>query len=264
MEREGFAFALSAGGTLRGADWAASLERGEQEERQHPTGENNPASDRWMADVWTVGGALVRPISVSEGLLALWARYTTLSGHGARGDLPDTTTFVSDERVFHGEAEVRLEVRESLSLLGKAILRHEARSRYDQLAQVGSDLRSWSAGFGIGAVYRPWSSLAFSATVSVNAYGAGGAMPDPREMGPVYGLYVAPELALEASDAFGRAASLGVLWSAFKGGAVAASLGYSAASPQDQVVSLESLPEGRRACWLVRFGIVVGERDSGL
>jgi len=256
MERDGRALAVSAAGDAAGATWTAFVERGKQEERQHPPGQNNPQSDTWTSDAWTVGLAARRALGPRTEL-ALSGRYTTLSGAARRGDLPDTVTFASDESVFDAAADLSLQARPFVQLVARLTLRHEGRDRRDQLAQVQSDLASWTTGFGVAAAYHPGPAFAVAGGLAVAVYGAGGGIPDPTDMGIAYRTYVAPELSLAATDAHGWATGLSVLWAALPGrGALWARMQRASLGPSDPI-GLPLVPDGHRRSWTVEAGVML-------
>ncbi len=131
------------------------------------------------------------------------------------------------------------------------------RARTDQLAHVGSTVRSWTTGFGLAAVLRPSARLQLSPAVANTWYGAGGGIPDPLKMGKAFGRYVAPELAVDASDAGVRAAGLTALWSVRDGTGVWGSVRYLSLSPSGEAVSLPFQPEGTRSRWTAEVGMTV-------
>ncbi len=258
LEREGFAGGVSAGGTVRGTEWATFAELGSLKERQHPPGLNDPDPDTWDTEGLTLGASLVKPFSARNTVLSLTARYTDLSGTAGRGDLPDTTTFVSDESVFHGEGELALDVSKTVRLVSRLVLRHEDRLREDYLAHVRSPVQSWTTGVGLAAVVRAGERLAVSAGVGNTWFGAGGGIPDPGEMGRAYGRFVAPEMALNATDAGALAGALSASWKLRKAVRLWGALRYSTLSPAEQAVSLASQPEGDRTAYRMSLGFRVG------
>lgn len=257
LEREGYAGAVSAGGTAAGVTWTAFLESGTQEERQFSAQGVTPDVDTWCSDALTFGGAVARPLSIRNGQLSLSGRYTRLSGGAGRGDLPDTVTFLSEERVFHGDGELRLDTSERTRLVASFAVRYEDRDRTDQLAHVGSHVSSWTTGFGLAAVFRLDARLQVSPTVANTWYGASGVIPDASKTGKAFSRYVAPEMALSASDAGVRMAGLTVLWSIRDGAGVWGGMRYLSLSPSREAVSLPFQPQGTRMRWAVDLGMVV-------
>ena len=95
------------------------------------------------------------------------------------------------------------------------------------------------------------------------AYGAGGGIPDPTDLGVAYRRYVAPALSLEATDARGWAASLSALWSVLPGAAVWLRLAPAALKGVTGGARLPALPPGDRTGWTLEAGIVVREAGGG-
>ena len=257
MERDGTAIALSLGGEAIGGTWTAFVERGEQEERQHPPGRNDPDSDTWTTDAWTAGAALQRGFG-SAIQVVVSGRYSILAGEARRGDLPDTVTFVSDESVLDLAADVEIEPVPMVQLRARLTFRSENRDRRDQLARMRSDLEGWTTGFGVSVAYRPFPSLALGAGGAIAHYGAGGAIPDPADTGPAYSTYVAPELSLEATDATSWAASGSVLWSLLPTASLWARVSGTSLSGSEGGVRLPLAPGGKRKWWSVELGAVLG------
>jgi Family of unknown function (DUF6850) len=258
LERDGLALNVSAAGEAAGAAWTAFVERGGQQERQAPPGQNDPAWDTWTTDAWTVGAAVRRAPAAARVQLAISGRYTTLSGQARRGDLPDTVTFLSDESVFDGAADMSVQASGAVRVLGRLTVRHEDRNRRDQIAALRSELQSWTTGLGVAAAYRPASSLTVALGGALAKYGAGGAIPDPTGLGVVYRTYVAPELSLEATDALAWAASLSALWSVLPGGSLWLRVAPASLSPASSAAQLPLLPAGDRTAWTVEVGVVAG------
>jgi hypothetical protein len=256
LERDGLALNLSAAGEAVGAAWTAFLERGSQEERQAPPGQNDPKWDTWNTDAWTLGAALRRAPPGARVQLAISGRYTTLSGLARRGDLPDTVTFLGDESVFDGAVDARVQATPTVQLLGRFTLRYEDRARRDQIAALRSELRAWTTGLGLAAAWRPVPSLALAGGAGFATYGAGGAIPDPTDLGVAYRTYVAPELSLEATDARGWAASLSALWSVLPSGSLWVRVAPASLSAVGGT-QLPLLPGGNRTGWTVETGVVV-------
>jgi hypothetical protein len=257
LERDGLAASLSAAGEAAGATWTAFVERGDQEERQHPPGDNDPASDIWTTDAWTVGAAVQRSLGARASAM-LSGRYIALSGRARRGDLPDTVTFVADESVLDVGADIVIAPAGARGpqLAGRVVIRRENRARRDQIALLRSDLACWTTGFGVAVAYRPWPTFAVAAGGALARYGAGGVIPDPAGLGPAYRAYVAPELALQASDARATAATLSVLWAVLPAGSLWARASRSSLRGSSDV-RLSLAPGGERAAWSLEMGIVL-------
>jgi hypothetical protein len=261
MERDGTALAFSAAGEAIGGTWTAFVERGEQEERQHPPGRNDPDSDTWTSDAWTAGAAVQRAFG-SAIHVVVSGRYSRLSGQARRGDLPDTVTFVSDESVLDLAADVDIAPMSALRLLARLTFRSENRDRRDQIARLRSDLEGWTTGFGVAVAYRPFPSLALGAGGAIARYGAGGAIPDAADTGPAYSRYVAPELSLAASDATSWAASGSVLWSLLPAASLWARVRGTSLSGSDTAFQLPLVPDGKRTGWYIEVGVVLRQEGQ--
>jgi hypothetical protein len=257
LERDGMALAFSAAGEAAGGTWTAFVERGEQEERQHPPGQNVPESDTWTADAWTVGAGVHRAFGSGGTEIVLSGRYTTLSGQARRGDLPDTVTFVGEESVLNLTADVAVVPVPALRLLARLTFRREHRDRRDQLAWIRSDLEGWTTGVGAAVEYRPLPTLALGVGTAFATYGGGGAIPDPAGTGPAYSTYVAPELSLAATDAASWAASASVLWSVLPTGSLWVRARRSSLGGSGNGVQLPLTPDGTRTGWSVEVGVVL-------
>jgi hypothetical protein len=256
MERDGLALNLSAAGEVSGATWTVFVERGGQNERQHPPGSNDPKSDTWKSDGWTVGTAVQRNLG-ARAELAVSGRYTTVAGTARRGDLPDTVAFLGDESVLDASADLSLTTSPALQLAARITLRREHRVRTDQLAQLHSDLESRTIGLGAAAAYRVAPSLSLALGAAVAGHGAGGAIPDPTGQGIAYRTYVAPELSLEASDTRAWAVSLSALWAALPSGSFLVRVRRSGLTGARGAVQLPLTPSGDRTGWGVEGGVVL-------
>jgi hypothetical protein len=256
LERDGLSLNLSAAGELAGAGWTAFLERGDQEERQAPLGQNKPKWDTWNTDAWTVGAALRRAPAAARVQLVISGRYTALSGQARRGDLPDTVTFLGDESVLDAAADLRFEATAKIQAQARLTLRYENRTRRDQIAGLRSERQSWTMGLGLAAAWRPAPSFAIAAGAAFATYGAGGAIPDPTSLGVAYRTYVAPELSLDATDARAWAASFSLLWSVLPSGSLWARVQPASLEAVSGTL-LPLLPSGDRTGWTLETGVIV-------
>ncbi len=68
---------------------------------------------------------------------------------------------------------------------------------------------------------------------------------------------MAPELALQATDAGGLAANLSVRWSALPSGSLWARVRHTSLSSSDGAVRLPNAPEGTRTRWSMEVGVVM-------
>lgn len=254
LDRDGLAFGLSAGGRAAGTDWAAFVESGSQEERQHSRSENDPPVDSWTTDGLTVGAGLQRPLGPAADL-TLAGRYSTLAGEAARADLPDTVTFVADDVAAHGSAELRFRGIAAVALIGRLDVRYEDHSRSDQIEGVRLESSSWNTSAGVLAVWTPHPALEAFGGAGIVRYGAGGSMPDPTEIGPAFERFVAPDLALMISDAEGYAASAGLIWHGLPGGFVSARGSWQSVSPVAESTVAGLQPDGTRSVWAVELGL---------
>ncbi|MDP2959546.1 MAG: hypothetical protein Q8N53_24210 [Longimicrobiales bacterium] len=258
MERDGLAGSLELGGETGTLTWTGFVERGALEERQHPTGDNDPASDIWAADAWTFGGAARLGENGGRTGASASIRYTSVSGEASRGDLPDTVTFVGDESVLDAWVQATGRLNERVRVLALVTLRSEGRARTDQLARVGSDLQGWTTGLGAGVELRASERLELGGSAALATYGGGGGIPDPSLMGPAFRRYVAPELILAASDATATEASLSLLWKGLPRGAVWARARYHNLKGSEGAVTVSGGPQGDRDRWTVDVGVVLG------
>jgi hypothetical protein len=188
--------------------------------------------------------------------IAISGRYTTLSGQARRGDLPDTVTFLGDESVFDGAADVRVRAVPAVHLQARLTLRYEDRDRRDQIAGLRSALQAWTTGLGLAAAWRPVPSLALAGGAAFANYDARGAIPNPADLGVAYRTYVGPELALEATDARAWAASLSLSWSVSPSGSLWARV-QPASLQAAGATRLPLLPDGDRTGWTLETGVIV-------
>jgi hypothetical protein len=258
IERDGFAGSVEAAGERGPYAWTLFVERGVQDEHQYALGEADPPRDAWETDAWTAGGAVRLGAAGADDQVVVSVRYTTLAGQATRGDLPDTLTFVSDESLLDATAEASKALGDRLVLTARATLNREDRTRSDHLARVGTDIQGWATGFGAGLVVRASDRMEFGAAGAAVAYRAGGGIPRPDLLGPVYGSYVSPELALAASDGTAMAAGVSVLWRGLPTGALLAGARYGRLEPAGGTVTLTEAPSGRRTTWVVEVGVLLG------
>ncbi len=253
IDRDGLAFGISAGGRILDADWLLFAERGSQDERQHSRYTNDPALDTWATDAVTLGVGVSR--SFGSAIQAVTdARYTTLTGEAARADLPDITTFESDDAVVEGAGELRFTGVPAVDLVARLAIRYEDRTSADRLEHVDMASTGWTTAIALAAVWRARPGLALSSAAGTLRFDGAGHMPDPMAIGPAFQRYVAPELTLGISDATGYAASAGLLWDVFPDAWLRVRVAWHSLEGTEEPALGSYQPRGGRSGWSVEIG----------
>jgi hypothetical protein len=193
-----FGFSLDGGSRNR---WTVYAQTNSLHDRQWRQQSDQPPKDAWDATGWTAGGAVQRPLGASW-LATLHARAVSLSGEA---DLAQDTLgvfFTADESLLELEAELR-RVPDTGGWLGVLTVGfdRQSRNRRDLAAKLETRISSGSPWVGVEVGHTVSGRLSLSVGGAIAAYGPTSALPDPALQGPVYQVYVAPEV-----DLFGRTA----------------------------------------------------------
>jgi hypothetical protein len=208
-EENSSAFGASLAGQLGRTTWSLLAEKTRLREGLWRQQINDPARDRWDADGWKAGAGFQRPMG-SRGLLTVHASITSLTGGGDLSTDSAGVIVAAEESAWDVEAELRLLPSErgwaGTATLGLA---HQSRDRRDVggNSPIGTSVSSLSPSLAVelGRNVGERFFVAFGGALSL--HGPTSALPDPRNRGPVYQSYVAPELDLYSSRATPRAVS---------------------------------------------------------
>jgi len=203
---------LTASGSLGRARWILFGERAWLEERLTGQESSDPATDRWNADGWVVGGAFQRPLG-RRRLLTVDGRYTTLTGSGDLVFDSAAVIFRATERALGGSAEVRWAPDSTHwgLVLGVAI-RSERRLRNDLAVSLGSRVNGLTIGASVEVGRALSPDVYLSGTVAAANYSATSAFPAPGVLGVVYRTFTLPELDVAARQARPLLGALGLRW----------------------------------------------------
>ena len=260
FERTAWSHGVTLGGETAGVYWTlfASRDRNSASNFSVRSGDGEP--DRWDASGWDVGAVIQATLQDRRVFLNLETRYTTLAGESERPDLQGVP-FAADEGRFSMTGEVRLFADggwEAVAVFGAT---YEERRRSDGLAEVFSDLRTWRPMAG-GEVVR-WfgSKLAISVGGAFVEHNPSGTVPQASMLGDAYRNWIAPELALEASEAHAGAGAVTLRWQLRSATAFWLQGRQFTSTPAEFApVSLQLRPEGSRTGWTVAAGVVLGKR----
>jgi hypothetical protein len=260
FERNAWAYGVALGGETSGVSWALFTQREQNAASNFNTTYGDEDADRWDADGWTGGAAVQTQLSNDRLLATAHARFTTLSGEARHHDL-EGVPFVADESRFSVGGEVRLLPGASWEFSAEAGVTREERRRTDGLAEVYTDLLSWRpvAAFEVARWFG--RSVALSVAAALAEHNPAGSIPLKAAMSDAYGNWIAPELAVEASEAHGKAGALTLLWQARATTAFWMQARHGTVAPaQGDAWSISYRPDGDRTVWRLAMGVVLGTR----
>ena len=257
-ERTGWAYGASIGGRLSGAEWVGFAQLENSAEIQYKDSyDNDPPTDDWDSDGWTIGFAALGRVSGGRVLVTVSGRYTKLAGDAVRMDLGEVNFSVT-ERVTHVSGEVRLEPWPGWSGAVNGTLGRQHRWRHDFLARVSSDLYHWAPAFSVEIARMLPHGFAVSVGGGISRHSPWGGIPNPSQLSEAYQEWIAPELALYSTEAAGRAGALAFLWRPRDGLSLWASGKLASLSPSSGLVDFQYAPEGSRTRTRIEVGVTIG------
>lgn len=258
LDRDAWSLGAGAAGRTLRLDWVAGFESGAEEGRQSSVARNDPPADVWSA---RVNRALLRvrwPDWRGHDRLVAGVEWEAVAG--------DVTGFEADSAEFRFEAmriATGASLRMPLSGPWEATLTFGFdiydEHRGDERVGVASDLNVWRPGAQVrlaraapawGAALRGWT----------HALAPTGALPDPSALGPTYRAYVAPELALIATETHGFGVGAHA-WLRWRHGVLWAAAARSSQVPEPGV-RLPAVPTGERTAYHLTLGIDLVHPDG--
>ena len=208
---------------------------------------------RLSAESITAGFALQRS-SLSDRLLGtLDVRWMKLDGDAERS-LEEGISFISRESALHASVEVRW-LAARWQAAGLLHLRHTDRRRSDLSVGARSEIDGLENSIGIAISRALLERLHIAIAVAGAVYDPVGGIPDPSGLGPVYERFLGPELALHATPARARVASLTGTWHATATTHLWARVLSSRVAPASEGTILPHRPTGERNGWSLSAGI---------
>ena len=258
FDRLAWAYGTSVGGRVRGVLWTvfAQVERVTEEQYIHRF-DNEPPTDGWDADGWSIGFAAQRFLNDSTVLVTVSGKYARLDGQAERMELGEAN-FTVHENAAHVNAEVRVLPHTGWGVALQFGVRRERRDRRDLLARIGSDLKHWAPGVSVEIARSLPFGLAVSVAGGVSQYAPWGSMPRPDRMSEEYQAWVAPELSLYGSNATTKTGCLTVLWRARERLSVWARGELASLSPDVGIGRLSFTPDGSRTRGRMEVGVTMG------
>ena len=263
FDRVAWAYGFSVGGRVSGVEWTgfAQLERAAEEQFIDEYA-NDPPTDDWDANGWTLGFAAQRILTKSRILVTVSARYAQLDGETLRMDL-DEVNFTVSESAAHVTGEVRLLPRSGWGAAVQVAVGREGRKRRDVLARVGSDLKHWAPALSVEISRTLPRGFAVSAAGGISQHVPWGDIPAPPAMSYAYQTWIAPELSLYGTKAWSRTGALTLVWLARDGVSLWAQGKLAFLSPQTGHTHLQFQPEGSRTRSRIEVGVTMGGRANG-
>ncbi len=254
FERTARAAGASAEVRLGAGLWVGYAQREALSEDRFSPRTNDPLTDEWDADGWSVGAATIQPL----GPLSLWveSRYTALDGEGVRGDIA-LRSFTSADRAWHAAVRVTWQGSERWQAALDAAVRRRTTERTDLIEQVRADIRSWSPSIAFEVARSFGRRFGVSLAGSAIRYSATASTPDPSAIGPAYTRWIAPELGLLATGGTGFAGRSAFRLALSDGNAVWVRIQARSASPDEAFAGFGDSPHGDRTGWLVTVGVTL-------
>jgi len=260
FERNAWAHGVALGGETSGISWTLFTQREQNAAFNFNTTYGDENADRWDADGWTGGAAVQTHLSNDRLLATAHACYTTLSGEARHYEL-EGVPFIADESRFSIVGEVQLLPGTSWEFSAEVGVTRDERRRTDGLAEVYTDLRIWRPVAAFEVARWLGGSVALSAAGILAEHNPAGSIPLKTQMGAAYGNWIAPELALEASEARGKAGALTFLWQARPATAFWIQARHATVTPaQRGAGSIFDRPDGERTGWRLAMGVALGRR----
>ena len=260
FERTVWSHGATLGGEIEGVSWILFASRDKNSASNFGIRSGDGEPDAWDASGWQAGAAARAFLRDNTVLLNLETRYTTLSGKADRPNL-EGVPFAADESHFSMTGEIRLLPGGRWEAAAIASATREERKRSDGLAEVFSDLITWRP-FASAEIVR-WfgSSFAVSVAGTFAEHNPSGILPLASTLSEAYRNWIAPELALEASEARASAGAVAVRWQLRSATAIWLQGSRFSATPAAIAPgSLQLRPGGSRRGWTVAAGVVLGKR----
>ncbi len=260
LQRRADRSATLAGGGLEGrvlgVRWVVHARRERRTDEYVSVRQATPPTDQWEASGWAIGGALQARALGNRVLLTADVRSRTLSGEARRAGL-EGVFFRADEQVVDASVELRYQPeRSSWRWTTAFALRRENRLRRDLIAQVHSDIRTWTAGGRI-EVAREIGALTAGLGAAIAGYATRATIPDPDALGPLYQRLVAAENSLYAMPALPAALWVGASYRAGSGTLVALDVVGERLARRGAQPTLAFAPGGSYTGWSVDLRVVL-------
>ncbi len=242
---------------MLGVRWVVHARREWRTDEYVSVREATPPTDRWKARGWAIGGALqVRTFS-ERVLFTADILSRSLTGEARRAAL-EGVFFRADEQVVDASVELRYQPeRSSWRWTTAFALRREKRIRRDFIAQVHSDIRTWTTGGRI-EVAREIGSFTAGLGAAIASYTTSAAIPDPNALGPLYRRLVAAENSLYAVPSLPAALWVGASYRAGPATLVALNVvGERLAARGTTPANLAFAPGGSYTGWSVDLRVVL-------
>lgn len=258
MEREGSEIVLSFGGALGGVPWVAF------------GGFSNAREDQWNQlrtqdppkDVWTISGrrlGLAAEPSLWDGAEAVASvAHLSLEGESTRIDPSDITAFRAEHSRLIVETTFRYDIGGTWQGALQASVSRDARRREDLLERATTDLTVWSGLGGVEVGRELSGQVGASLGVSFGWRSPSGSVPYPFELGPVYRSWLAPAVALEASEAHTYGGAFTLRWRRGSRTAFWVKVEGRSLSPTEGEQAPSLVPTGSRTWWRISLGALRG------
>jgi len=258
FERTARAVGAGLGGTLHGGRWVV---HGRLEDRtgvHFSSNMANPNQEEWASTGWLVGGAAQYPLVTDRLVLTLDGWVAGVAGEAQYSGL-EGVPFAADEAAWTASGELRLLPTNGWQAVGFFSVTREQRTRRDGIARTHSDLSAWRPSGGL-TVARHLGAFGVSLGGAVGEFNPSGAAPLAHDMGPIYQNWIAPELALYATEARWVAGSGGISWRVRPSVLFAVDAQYRRLTGTENLNSaIGTPPTGDRQRWSLDVGILVGQ-----
>ncbi len=255
LERDIWWLGAELGRRTDGLRWVLYARHALRNERHFSQQRRDPATDRWSASVDTWGGALQAPLLGRRLYVTAEARLSRLSGDAELFDL-DGSIFRAREHVVAADLDLRYSVGR-WTLRGATIVTRQSRDREDFIAEVASDIASWTTTFGFEATRELARSTAASVGFASTLHASVSALPNPTSMGPIYQQIFAPELAVYATGAVNTTIRVAIRQALTPGTDLHLAFGWESLRPRGTPATPDFAPDGHRTRWAAMLGIAL-------
>jgi len=253
-QRDAYEGGAALSGALLGAPWVLGAGRTYRKDIHFEEVRQDPPTDDWVADGWTITAAHQRPLPYGiTGTLQLDA--SRLVGDVTLAAVEGVVTRVQ-ETLFEGSLDLRWTAPDGALQAALCLgLDLSRRQLDDYFVRIGADVRVAEPSAVAEVAYR-WAGTAVSLGGGIAGHGSYPTLPRPTAMGPVYQAFIAPRWAQDATRAGTLLGAVTVRQAVSAHAAVFARAHLARLSPSGTPVPPLSAAGGRCERWQVEIGVV--------
>jgi len=253
-QRDGYAGGAALAGRLYGEPWVLSVARTYRKDIHFEEVRQDPPTDDWIADGWTVVAAHQRPLPYGiTGTLQLDA--SRVVGDVTLAAVEGVVTRVR-ETIFEGSLDLRWTASDGAFQAALRLgLDLSRRQLDDYFVRIGADVRAAAPSAVAEVAYR-WAGTAVSVAGGVGGHGPYPSLPRPTAMGPVYQEFIAPRWSRDATKATTLLGAVTLRQTLSARVALFARAGLASLSPSGTPVPPLPAEAGSYGKWQVEVGVI--------